>query len=119
MSGYAKCIINGNIGKAPKVSKFGEDGVRASFSVAISYKSKGGTENTSWLSIVSWSKQAELVEKYLAAGQNVLLETTPQTREYTTENNEKRTLTEFRLDKIIFLPKGKRTDESSKEELPF
>ena len=116
--GYAKCIINGNIGKTPKVTKFGEDRTRASFSVAVSNNSKSNPL-TSWLSIVSWDKQAELVEKYLTMGQNVLLETTPQTREYTTENNEKRTLTEFRLDKIIFLPKGKRTDESHKEDLPF
>jgi single-stranded DNA-binding protein len=70
------------------------------------------------LSIVAWDKQAELVEKYFTQGQSVLLETTPQTREYTTENNEKRVLTEFRLNKIIFLPRGAKT-EKPEEKLPF
>jgi single stranded DNA-binding protein len=118
MSGYAMCIIQGNIGKAPKVSKFGEDRTRASFSVAVSTGKKGLNEKTSWLSIVSWDKQAELVEKYFTQGQSVLLETTPQTREYTTENNEKRTVVEFRLNHIIFLPRGQKAEEY-KENLPF
>lgn len=117
MSGYAMCIIHGNIGKSPKVSKFGEDRTRASFSVAVSNNSKTNPV-TSWLSVVAWDKQAELVEKYFTQGQSVLLETSPSTREYTTENNEKRTLTEFRLNKIIFLPRGQKAEEY-KENLPF
>ncbi len=96
----------GRLGKDPEVKTFGEK-KKASFSIATSdsYKNAKGekVEDTQWHNVVIWGKLADVVEKYVKKGQEVVVEGRLVHRDYETDKGEKRYITEINVNDLVML----------------
>jgi single-strand DNA-binding protein len=85
----------------------------ARFSVATTetWKNPQGERQskTEWHNIVVWGKQAEIAEKYLRKGKQIMIEGRIQYREYTDQAGVKKTACDIRCDNFVMLG---RMDES-------
>ena len=83
----------------------------ASFRMAVDRDNVGqdGRRATDWLNFVAWRKTAEFVCQYFRKGSTALVECQCQTRSYEDKNGQKRTATEFVVQKIHFC--GPKTEQ--------
>ena len=95
-----KVILQGRVGQKPRVQEINDRKV-AQFSLATSYGS-GETQQTEWHNIVAWSPVADLVEKYVDKGRELLVEGRIRTRKYTNSTGEDRSITEILANNIQF-----------------
>lgn len=103
----------GRLGKDPEVKEYGNGKVKASFSLATSdfYKNQQGerVEETQWHQIVTWGKLAEIVREYLKKGNEIVLEGKLVHRTYSTDDGDKRFITEVNMTDMLML--GKKNSE--------
>ena len=106
MSGINKVILIGHLGKDPEL-RYLDGGVSVtSFPLATSEvftKDGQKVEMTEWHNIVVWGKQAEIAEKFLRKGKQVLIEGRIQYREYTDQAGVKKTACDIRCDNFQML----------------
>lgn len=101
MASINKAIIIGRLGKDPQINTFPNGGKIATFTVATSErwtdKQTGEKkERVEWHNVVINSPALVTVaEKYLQKGNQVYIEGTLRTREYTDQNGLKRYITEI------------------------
>ena len=87
MAGLNKVMLIGNLGRDPEI-RYSQQGLAVvNFSIATSEqwtdKNTGDRqEKTEWHRIVSFGKQAEILEKYLSKGSSVFIEGRLQTRNW-------------------------------------
>ncbi len=90
MAGLNKVMLIGNLGRDPEI-RYSQQGLAVvNFSIATSEswtdKTTGNKqEKTEWHNIVSFGKQAEVLEKYLSKGSQVYIEGRLQTSSYEKE----------------------------------
>lgn len=121
MSGsFNKVILIGNLGRDPELKATPSGQVLARFSIATTetWKNPQGEKQskTEWHNIVVWGKQAEIADKFLRKGKQVLIEGRIQYREYTDQAGIKKTSCEIRCDNFVMLSRmdenvGVRTSE--------
>ncbi len=108
----------GNLGGDPEFKTLEGGNALARFSVATneSYKDKKGewVTTTQWHNVVAWGKTAELSNKLLKKGAEVVLEGKLVNDTYTTKEGEKRYKTEVNLREFMVLNREK--EEISKEK---
>jgi len=96
----------GRLGKDPEVKTFGEK-KKASFSIATSdsYKNAKGekVEDTQWHNIVIWGGLADVAEKFLKKGQEIVIEGRLVHRDYETDKGEKKFITEINVNDMVML----------------
>jgi single-strand DNA-binding protein len=73
MASYNKSTIMGRMGQEPKINKSAKGTTIAKFSVATTEKVNGEDE-TQWHDVVCFNGTAEFVEKWIAKGDQVLVE---------------------------------------------
>ncbi len=104
-----KVQLIGNLGNDPEIVNLESGNKLAKFSIATNetYKNAQGEKvtDTQWHNIVAWGKTAEIVEKYLAKGNEVAVEGKLTTRSYETKEGEKRYITEIRCNELLMLGK--------------
>ena len=102
-----KVQLIGNLGNDPEVITLDSGKKRAKFSIATNefYKNAQGEKvtDTQWHNIVAWSKTADIVEKYLEKGKEVVIEGKLTNRSYETKEGEKRYVTEVVVSEIVLL----------------
>ena len=102
-----KVMLIGNLGRDPelKVTPSGQPLARFSVATTETWKNPQGEKQTKteWHNIVVWGKQAEIAEKYLRKGKQVLIEGRLQYREYTDQAGVKKTACEIRCDNFVML----------------
>ena len=93
----------GRVGKDAEVRMAGQNKV-ATFSLCTGgkYKTNDGREidDTAWHSIVAWRNLAELAEKYIRKGSQILVIGRLTYRKYTGNDGVERSVTEIIADKI-------------------
>ena len=111
-----KVMLIGNLGKDPelKVTPSGQPVARFSIATTETWKNPQGEKQskTEWHNVVVWGKQAEIAEKYLRKGKQILVEGRVQYREYTDQAGVKKHVTEIRCDHFVMLG---RMDESGSQ----
>lgn len=100
----------GNLGAAPEV-KTTEGGKKlAKFSMATNetYKNNLGEKitDTQWHNLVAWERVAELVERFLEKGSEVVVEGRLVSRNYTDKDGVRKAATEIHVSEMLLL--GKR-----------
>ena len=114
-----KCILIGNLGKDPelKMTPGGQAMARFSMATTETWKSQDGTKQskTEWHNITVWGKQAEVAEKYLRKGKQVMVEGRIQYREYE-KDGVKKTACDIRCDNFVML--GKMDEDGGRSEKP-
>ncbi|MFD0862876.1 single-stranded DNA-binding protein [Sungkyunkwania multivorans] len=104
-----KVQLIGNLGMDPEVIELDSGKKLAKFSIATneSYRNKSGevVKETQWHNVVAWGKTAEIIEKYLAKGNEVAIEGKLTNRSYETKEGEKRYITEVICNELLMLGK--------------
>ena len=102
-----KVQLIGNFGNNPEIITLESGKKLAKFSIATneSYKNSKGEKvtDTQWHNIVAWNKTAEIIEKYLTKGSEVMVEGKLTSRSYDTKEGEKKYITEVVCNELLML----------------
>ncbi len=106
-----KVQLIGNLGQNPEVKELNGGKKVAKFSLATNetYRNKAGEKvtDTQWHNIVAWGKIAEIIEKYLKKGSEVVVEGKLINRNYTDKEGVKRYVTEIQVSELLMLGSAK------------
>ena len=104
-----KVQLIGNLGQDPDVKTIGEDKKVAHLSVATNenYRNAKGEKvtDTQWHNVVAWGKLADIAEKFLLKGTEVVIEGKLINRNYTDKQGVKRYVTEVQANELLILTK--------------
>jgi len=102
--------IIGNLTRDPESRSTPAGQTVCSFSIATThaYKDASGqkVEKPEYHSIVAWGKLAEICTQFLGKGRKVYVEGRLQTREWTSQDGQKRTRTEIVAENVILLDRA-------------
>lgn len=102
-----KVQLIGNLGGKPEIRNIDSGKKLANFSIATneSYRNAKGEKvtETQWHRIVAWGKVAEIAEKYLDKGSEVVVEGKLVTRNYNDKDGIKRYITEVQISELLLL----------------
>jgi single-strand DNA-binding protein len=139
MPNFNKVFLMGNLTKDPELRYTSGGAPVANLRMAVNrvYKMQSGEqkEETCFVTVVVWRKQAEAVGEHLKKGDPLFVEGRLQSRSWETDDHQKRSILEVVADRIQFLNRGKapstsETDSdapaapeegqsSSEEDIPF
>ena len=110
MMSLNRAMIIGNMTKDPESRTTSTGQTVANFGVATSsvWTDASGQrqERTEFHNIVAWGKLAEICSQYLAKGRRVYVEGRLQTRDWETQDGQKRRTTEIIADNVIMLDRA-------------
>ncbi len=102
-----KVQLIGNIGGPPEIKTLESGKKMARFSVATNenYRNAKGEKvvETQWHNLVAWGKVAEIVEKYLTKGKEIVVEGKLITRSYNDKQGAKKTVTEIEVNELLMM----------------
>ena len=97
----------GNLGGKPEIRKTESGKMLATFSMATNenYRNAQGEKitETQWHRLVAWGKVAEIAEKYLDKGREVVVEGKLINRVYTDREGKKKYITEIQVNELLML----------------
>lgn len=104
-----KVQLIGNVGANPEIKMFDTGKKIAKFSLATNetYRNAKGeyVKDTQWHNLVAWGKTAEIIEKHLKKGSEVVVEGKLINRNYTDKEGTKRYITEIEINEFLMLSK--------------
>ena len=102
-----KVQLIGHLGNPPEIKTLDSGKKLARFSVATneSYVNSQGEkiQETQWHNLVAWGKLAEVIEKYLNKGSEVVVEGKLLNRTYTDKEGNKKYITEVEVSELLML----------------
>lgn len=110
-----KSILLGRLTKEPEIRYSQNTNTKvALFTLAVNrkYVKAGEERQTDFINIVSYSKLADFVEKYISKGMQICVSGRIQTRNYDDSNGIRRYVTEIIAEEIDFADSPKKADES-------
>ena len=110
-----RAILMGRITKSPELKKTpnGVSVIQISIAVDRDYTPKGQEKQTDFINVVAWRGTAEFIEKHFEKGQLIALTGFIQTRSYTDNQGNKRSVTEVIADQVYFCG-GKNDNKKEK-----
>jgi single-strand binding protein len=104
-----KVQLIGRLGNAPEMKTLESGKMMARISIATSetYRKENGERvtDTQWHNLVAWGKLAEIAQKYLQKGSEVMIEGKLTHRDYTDKERVKRFITEVVVNELMMLDK--------------
>ena len=117
MASLNKVFLIGNLTRDPELRYIPSGSAVATFTVAVNrvFKSQTGEkkEQTSFIRVVVWGRRAEVSGEYLSKGSPVFVEGRLQSRDWETQDGQKRNTVEVVADNIQFLRMGAKGDAKS------
>jgi single-strand DNA-binding protein len=115
-------VLMGNLTRNPDLRRTPTGHAVAEMGMAISerYKNKAGedVQNTCFVEVVVWDKQAEICGQYLAKGSPVVVEGKLQMDQWQTAAGEKRSKLKIRADRVQFMGRPRKdTADHGKQEI--
>jgi single-strand DNA-binding protein len=121
MANYNRVLLMGNLTRDPELRYIPNGSAVSNLRLAVNrtYKSQTGEmkEEVTFVNVVVWGKQAENCSEYLSKGSPIFVEGRLQSRQWETEDKQKRSILEVVADRVQFLGR-KRTSESGDAETP-
>jgi single-strand DNA-binding protein len=107
MASLNRVLLIGNLTRAPEL-RYTPSGTAVSdlrLAVNRNYTTQGGEkrEETCFLTVVVWGKQAEASTQYLDKGSPLLVEGRLQTRDWETKDGQRRNVVEVVAERVQFL----------------
>lgn len=113
-----KVILIGNLGKDPelKMTQSGTPLCRFSMATTETWKNPQGEKQskTEWHNITVWGKLAEIAEKYLSKGKQVMVEGKIEYQTYKGEDGVERKATNIRCENLVML--GSAHDDGNRSQ---
>lgn len=112
MASLNKVLLIGNLTKDPELRYTPNGTAVTNLRLAVNrkFKDRNGElkEDTCFLTVTAWDKQAEICNQYLQKGRQVFVEGRLQSRSWETTDGQKRNTIDVRAERIQFLspPKG-------------
>jgi single-strand DNA-binding protein len=110
-----KVMLMGRLTRDPEVRVIPSGVSVANLGLAINrrYKDKSGEwkDDTCFVTVVLWSKQAEVAQRYLRKGSAIYVEGRLESRSWEGKDGEKRSTLEVRADRFEFLDKTTRRED--------
>ena len=106
MASFNKVILIGNMTADPELKQTAGGVSVCSFSIAVNRrfaKADQGQQNVDFINIVTWRQQAEFVSRYFKKGNPILICGQLQTRKWTDNQGQSRTMTEVVADEVSFV----------------
>ena len=104
-------IIMGRFVRDPEIRRTNSGKAVCSFTLAVD--KPGKDSGASFIPFVAWEKTAEFIEKYFSKGSLIAVESRVESRDYTTNDGQKRTVVELVVTQVHFCGK-KENDEAPK-----
>ena len=110
-----RAILMGRITKSPELknTQSGVPVIQISIAVDRDYTPKGQEKQTDFINVVAWRGTAEFIAKHFEKGQLIALVGSIQTRSYTDNQGNKRSVTEVIADQVYFCG-GKNDNKKEK-----
>lgn len=117
MAGLAKVTLVGNLGGDPETRYTPQGTMNVNFSIAVSRRFKDSSgqdqERTTWFRVTAWGRLAETIDGlvqrgYVGKGRQVYVDGRIESREWTTNEGEKRTSLDVTANEFQML--GNRPD---------
>ena len=122
MASFNKVILIGNLTHDPELRYIPSGQAVTNFSIAVNraYTLQDGTkkEETSFVRIVVWGKQAENCSEYLSKGRPVLVEGRLQSRSWEAQDGTKRNTIEVVAQRVQFLGTRPPANETGSQGAP-
>jgi single-strand DNA-binding protein len=111
MANLNKVLLIGNLTRPPEL-RYTPSGIAVAdlrLAVNRSFSTQGGErrEETCFLTVVVWGKQAESCSEYLDKGSQIFVEGRLQTRDWEGKDGQKRTVTEVVAERVQFMSRTK------------
>ena len=118
MASYNRVLLMGNLTRNPEIRYTPSGTAVADLGLAINenFKNKAGetVEQTCFVDVVVWGRQAETSAEYLHKGSSVFVEGRLQLDQWENQQGEKRSKLRVRADRVQFLgAPGKNTEFSA------
>ena len=107
---YAKTTIYGRLGRDPETRTTQGGKQVCTLSVATDDK-RGGESKTTWWRVSVWGKQAEIAERYLAKGRQVIITGRPSLEEWTGKDGAPKAALALSCDDLVLVSDGQRQDQ--------
>lgn len=111
MASLNKVLLIGNLTRPPEVRYTPTGTAVADLRLAVNrnYTTQGGErrEESCFLTVVVWGKQAESCGEYLDKGSQIFVEGRLQTRDWEAKDGQKRTVTEVVAERVQFMSRTK------------
>ncbi|MCJ8334475.1 MAG: single-stranded DNA-binding protein [Epibacterium sp.] len=105
----------GNLCRDPESKTTGTGQLVCKLTIASSRKAKGGKEETCFIDVEAWGKTAEICEKYLRKGSQVLVDGRLKLDQWTDKDGNKRSRHGIVADRISL---GNRSEANSQGSAP-
>ena len=102
-----KVQLIGNLGNGPEIKNTENGKKLARFSIATNenYRNAKGEKvtETTWHNLIAWGKVADLAEKFLLKGTEVVIEGKLINRSYTDKDGNKKYISEVQVNELLLL----------------
>ena len=122
MASLNKVFLIGNLTKDPELRYTPNGTAVTNLRIAVNrrFKDRSGElkEDTCFITVTAWDKQAEICNQYLQKGKPVFVEGILQSRSWETTDGQKRSTIDIRAERIQFLggaTKGNGTSASGEQ----
>lgn len=113
MASLNKVFLAGNLTKDPELRRTPGGTAVADLRMAVTRTYTAGgekKEETCYVTVVVWGRQAETCSEYLRKGSPVLVEGILQYNEWQTDGGEKRSIIRVRADRVQFLGRPRKAE---------
>ena len=122
MANLNKIFLMGNLTRDPELRYVPSGTAVVSFGMATSrnFTTQTGEkkQETCFVKVIVWGKQAEACNQYLTKGNSVFVEGRLQYRSWDGPNGEKRSTLEVRADRVQFLSRPRSTAVAAEPQTP-
>ena len=105
-----KVQLIGRLGQEPEIITLDSGKKLAKFSIATNekYKKANGeiVNDTQWQNLVTWNKNAEIIEQYVTKGKEIAIKGKLTSRSYQDKEGQKRYVTEVVVNELLMLDKN-------------
>ena len=116
MASLNKVFLIGNLTKDPELRYTPNGTAVSNLRIAVNrkFKDRNGElkEDTCFVTITAWDKQAEICNQYLAKGRPIFVEGILQSRSWETPEGQKRSTIDVRAERIQFLGNAPKANEA-------
>jgi len=120
MASLNKVLLIGNLTKDPELRYTPNGTAVTNLRIAVNRKFKDRTgelkEDTCFITVTAWDKQAEVCNQYLQKGRAVFVEGILQSRSWETGDGQKRSTIDVRAERIQFLSGTVKADGAAGSE---
>jgi len=122
MASLNRVLLIGNLTKDPELRYTPNGTAVTNLRLAVNRKFKDKTgelkEDTCFVTVTAWDKQAEICNQYLQKGRSVFIEGILQSRSWETNDGQKRSTIDVRAERIQFLGGGPKGAEGGQPGTP-